>query len=70
MRRPVRAEFSAIASSSGREHHCTPAGPNCTSILGPDIAEAMASVNSILAPYADEHERARVVKLPKVARVR
>ena len=24
----------------------------------------------ILAPYADEHERTRVVKLPKVARAR
>jgi hypothetical protein len=43
MRRPVRAELSAIASSSGREHHCTPAGPNCTSTMGPAIAEAISS---------------------------
>src|SRR6266702_2056594 len=49
MRRPVSAEFSAIASNSGREHHCTPAGPNCTSIFGPDIADAIASVSAIVS---------------------
>ena len=47
MRRPVRAEFSATASSSGFEHHCTPAGPSCTSTFGPPMADAMASVSSI-----------------------
>ena len=40
-RRPVLAERSAMASSSAREHHCTPAGPNCTSIIGPAIAAAI-----------------------------
>ena len=60
MRRPVRAEFSATASSSGFEHHCTPAGPSCTSIFGPAIADGdrIRELDVFLWRHRRAHEQA------------
>ena len=47
MRRPVRAEASATACSSSGVHHCTAAGPYCTSKVSLAQADAIASTSAI-----------------------
>ena len=49
MRRPVRSEARAIASSSSCVHHCTACGPYCTSNIGLAAAAATASTSAICA---------------------